>query len=200
MSPIPAPPYNPLYTAIICEAVWYLGWDYTDFKVSGARAYVARGSRLAPANVTWGIGNKTKTVCSVQLAGILGCVYDAVAKWSANAWANMQIFDAAKPWSVIDELIAAGVGRAYVGVPQVGKAYACQGWKGLVDGKIVAGKSTGHQFIMLGPDLLLESTTWTDEDGDGNSTDLGASAWRHRAWAKTVSRYDKVRLVELAAL
>jgi hypothetical protein len=190
------PPYSPLYAAILCETAWYIGYDYTDFKVTGAVALVARGSKLAPTNVTWAVGKKTDTVCSVQMAGILGCVYDKIAKWTANAWANMQIFDAAKPWSVIDELIAAGVGVPFVGVPQAGKAYACQGWKGLVGGKIVSG-SSGHQFIMLGPDLMLESTTWTDEDGDGNSTDPGASAWRHRTWAKTASRYDEVRLVEL---
>jgi peptidoglycan hydrolase-like protein with peptidoglycan-binding domain len=196
---IPAPPYSPLFTAILCEASWYLGWDYTDFKVAGATALVARASRVVPTSVVWVKGKKTDTVCSVQLGGILGCVYDKTAKWSTSAWGNIQIFDAARPWSMIDELIAAGVGKAYSGTPQVDKCYAFQGWKGLVNGKVTS-SSSGHQIILVGPNLVLESTTWTDEDGDGNSTDPGASAWRHREWAKTVSRYDEVRLVELNPL
>lgn len=194
-SAFPVPPYSPLLTAILCETAWYAGWDYT---ASGGESLVARGSRLAPASVTWQKGKKTDTVCSVQLGGILGCVYDAVAKWSEKAWANIQILDADRPWSMIDELISASVGVAYVSIPEADKVYAAQGWNGLENGKIVSG-SSGHQFIMVGPDLILESTTWTDEDANGSSTDPGDSSWRHRPWSETVNRYEELRLVELVS-
>jgi hypothetical protein len=195
-SVIPAPPYNALSTSLLTEIAWYIGWDYTDFKQAGAVALVARPSRVAPSNVVWAPGKKTKTVCSVFLGGIVGCVYDKVAKWTPDAWKHIQVQSADHPWSMIDELVAAGVGIEHIDAPLANKWYAAQAWTGLVNGKIVAA-SRGHQFFLWGPDLIAEATTYTDEDANGASDDAGQVAWRHRTWDKTKSRYDQVRLVAL---
>lgn len=199
---LPAPPYDALSIAMLCELVWFLGYDYTDRKQPGNVALVARPSRLAPAAATWAIGKKTDTVCCVVLAGVVGCVYDSArgavpaAAWSVKAWKNMMVQDVAAPWSVTDECLAAGIGTLHTGAPVAGRWYVAQGWKGLVNGQIVEA-STGHQWLQWGPDLMVEATTWTDEDGDDRSTDPGAVAWRVRTWAKQSARYDEVRLVAL---
>ena len=195
---IPAPPYDSTSTKFLVEISWYIGWDYTDYSKAGSVALVARPSSLAPSNVVWQPGKKTDTVCCVFVAGVIGCVYDKIAKWSADAW-KLFMVPADKPWGMVEECIAAGIGTAYTGVPKAGKWYVVQGWKNLVNGKVVAGTSTGHQWLQWGPDLMAEATTWTDEDANGSSDDAGAVAWRHRTWDKTRQRYDEVRLVELKA-
>ena len=67
-----------------------------------------------------------------------------------------------------------------------------------MNGQVVAG-SKGHQWLQWGPDLLIEATTWNDEDANNLSDDLGGVAWRHRSWADQSSRYAEVRLVALHA-
>jgi hypothetical protein len=184
---------DPLSLSMTYESCWYLGWDYA---TGSQPSLVAQPSRLAPSNVVWAPGKKTKTVCCVFVAGVMGRVYDKTAQWTPNAWSRFMILDPAQPWSMADECIAAGVARTFSGTPIPGKWYILQGWNGLQGGQVVAG-STGHQFFLWGPDLVLEATTYTDEDADGSSTDPGAVAWRHRAWSATVSRYQEIRVVEL---
>ena len=194
-SVIPSPPYDTLSTSMLLEVSWYPGWDYTDYSVSGALALVARASRLAPANVVWRKGLKTDTVCCVFVGGVVGCVYDKTANWTADAW-QLFMVPVDHPWGMVEECIASGIGDAYLGSPQANCWYVAQGWSGLVDGKVVP-TSKGHQWLQWGPDLMVEATTWNDEDGDGSSTDPGAVAWRHRSWVDQVKRYDEVRLVVL---
>lgn len=191
-SKIPAPPYDKTSTAMLVEIAWYPGWDYS---AAGTPALVARDSRLAPDSVVWQPGKKTDTVCNVFLAGVVGCVYENSARWTADAWAMFMV-PVDHPWGMIEECVAAGIGIEHIDPPRSNKWYVAQGWSGLVNGKVVAG-STGHQWLQWGPDLLAEATTWNDEDADGNSTDPGAVAWRHRSWADQVKRFDEVRLVAL---
>lgn len=181
-----------LDTAIRVELAEYLGWDYSK---AGAPSLVAKPCRLAPDRVVWRPGAKTTTVCCVVVAGVLGRVYDADARWSSRAWQRCMV-PADEPWAMLAEFVDAGIGVVVPSPPQPGRWYAAQGWKGLVGGKVVAG-SSGHQWLQYGPDLLVEATTWTDEDADGKSTDPGAVAWRHRTWSAQLARYDEVRLVEL---
>jgi hypothetical protein len=200
-SVIPAPPYDALSTRMLTEIAWYVGWDYTDFKAPGAVALVARGSRLAPAGVTWAKGKQTDTVCCVFLGGVVGCVYDTArgtvpaAAWTPKAWSRFMV-PADEPWGMITESVAAGIGTEFHGTPVAGAWYLVQGWSGLVNGAVVAG-SKGHQWLQWGPDLMAEATTYTDENADGYSTDPGAVAWRHRAWSVQAGRFDTVRLVAL---
>jgi len=185
-----------LSLSMLVEISWYVGWDYA----TGTQpSLVAQPSTLAPASVVWAPGKKTKTVCCVFTAGILGRVYDRTAVWTSNAWSRFMISDPNRPWSQLDECVAAGVTRATTGTPALGKWYIVQGWSGLVNGKVVSG-STGHQWLQWGPDLLVEATTYTDEDADGSSTDAGAVAWRHRSWGAQSNRYTEVRLGELLTL
>jgi hypothetical protein len=142
--------------------------------------------------VVWKPGRKTDTICCIYVAGVVGRVFDEAAKWTSKAWARFMVPDS-EPWGMVNECVAAGIGRAYTGTPQPGKWYVVQGWSGLVNGQVVDG-SSGHQWIQWGPDLLCEANTYTDEDADGKSTDEGAVAWKHRAWDP---KHDEVRLVEL---
>lgn len=166
----------------------YLGWDY------GAPSLVAVASPVAPPAVVWKPGAKTRTVCCVFVAGVLGAVYPA-ARWLPGAWAAMMV-PADRPWGLVDAVVGAGLGREWEDAPMPQQWYVAQGWNGLVDGKVVAG-SSGHQWLQYGPGVMLEATTWTDEDADGKSTDAGAVAWRRRDWAAQVARFDAVRLVAL---
>ncbi len=190
-----APPYDELdelSRRMMVETAWFAGWDYA----SGSQpSLVAQPSRLSPSNVVWTTGLKTKTVCCVFVAGVVGRVYDKTAQWSANAWQRFMV-PASEPWGMNNECVAAGIGVAYSGTPQVGKWYVAQGWNDLQNGQVVTG-SKGHQWLQWGPDLLVEANTYTDEDADGSSTDPGAVAWRHRAWSSQSSKYQEIRLVEL---
>jgi hypothetical protein len=187
-----------LSRSMLIEISWYIGWDYTDYSRPGSLALVAQPSRLAPSNVVWAKGKKTDTVCCVFVAGVLGRVYDKTAKWTSNAWSRFMV-PASEPWGMVNECVAAGIGVAYTGVPKADKWYVVQGWNDLVNGQYVDGKSKGHQWLQWGPDLMAEATTWTDEDANGASDDVGAVAWRHRTWDATRQRYQEVRLVELVA-
>lgn len=186
---------DPLSQSMMVETAWYVGWDYA---TGSAPSLVAQPSRLAPSNVVWAPGKKTKTVCCVFVAGIVGRVYDKQAQWTSTAWQRFMV-PASEPWGMINECLASGIGVPHTGTPKAGKWYVVQGWSGLVDGQVVTG-STGHQWLQWGPDLLVEATTYTDEDADGSSTDAGAVAWRHRSWSAQSSRYTEVRLVELVPL
>lgn len=191
---IPAPPYDALSTSMLVEIAWYAGWDYA---AKNEVSLVARPSRLAPSQDTWSPGRKTKTICCVFVAGELGCVYEQTARWTANAWQRFMV-PTDDPWGMLDESVEAGIGTLFTGVPQSNRWYVVQGWNGLIDGKIVA-SSRGHQWLSWGPDLIIEATTLTDEDGDGSSDDPGQVAWRHRSWVDQAKRYEEVRLVELRA-
>jgi len=184
-----------LSVATLAEVAWYAGWEYA---TGSAPSLVAQPSRLAPASVVWTPGKKTRTVCCVFVGGVLGRVYDRVATWTPNAWSSFMITDPARPWSLFDECVAAGVATPATGAPAPGKWYVAQGWSGLQNGRVVSG-STGHQWLQWGPDLLVEANSATDEDADGSSTDAGDVAWRHRTWSAQAGRYDEVRLGLLGA-
>jgi hypothetical protein len=166
----------------------YLGWNY------GSPSLVACPASVVPPAVVWRPGQKTRTVCCVFVGGVLGAVYPA-AKWHPGAWALMMV-PAVAPWGLVDAVVAAGVGREWEDAPMPEQWYVAQGWSGLVDGKVAPG-SRGHQWLQYGPGVMLEATTWTDEDADGKSTDAGAVAWRRRDWTAQVARFDSVRLVAL---
>lgn len=179
-----------LDTAIRCELAEYLGYDYA----TDTPPVVAQPSALVPASVVWKPGRKTDTVCSVLIAGVLGRVFPTV--WPAGSYALIQV-PVDRPWGLIDAVVAAGHGRE-VAQPFARTWHVWQGWTALdAAGRYVPNVSKGHQGFLAPDGRLLEATTWTDEDGDGKSTDPGAVAWRLRAWPVHVARYDRVRLVEL---
>jgi len=177
---------------ILAEIAWYVGWGYA---TGSQPSFVAQPSRLAPANVVWGPGQKTRTVCCVFVAGIVGRVFDRTAKWTSTAWSRFMV-PATEPWGMLTECVAAEIGTAFTGTPQPGKWYVVQGWNHLEKGKVVA-KSRGHQWLQWGPNLMVEANVYTDQDADGSLTDPGAVAWRHQAWVPQSARYQEIRLVEL---
>jgi len=191
-----APPASDLDTlslVLLAEIAWYVGWDY------GEPSLVAQPSRLAPATVVWRPGQKTNTVCCVFLGGVVGRTFDATANWTADAWSRFMV-PASDPWGMINECVEAGIAVPHTGPPQPGKRYLVQAWSNLDGDQVVPGISYGHQWIQWEPDLLVEANSATDEDADGISTDAGAVAWRHRAWADQSAKYDEIRMVELTAL
>lgn len=186
------------------ELAQYLGWDYTNAKAGGG-AFVARPSLLVPASLVWKPGRKTDTVCSVFLAGVLGCVYPN--SWAPKSYELIQVQvvnGEVRPWGLVEAIVASGYGREIAhgdpcAPPWSPRWCVWQGWNGLTpDGK-VGPASEGHQGFLAPDGRLLEATTWTDEDADQKSTDPGAVAWRIRPWSKHLERYARLRLVELLA-
>jgi len=177
---------------MLCEIAQYVGWDYA----KGTPSLVAQPSRLVPGNVVWKPGSKTDTVCCVFVGGIVGRVYDKIAKWSQNAWTRLMV-PVDDPWGMVEEAIAAGIGKAYSGTPLEGRWYIVQKWTNLQNGQVVPGVSSGHQWFQWGPDLIIEANSCSDEDANGSSGDEGAVAWRHHAWNQDPKN---VRIVELLAV
>lgn len=155
--------------AIRHAASFYLGSLY-----DGQRPRVAHASQWIPAQL---VSNDPApgTSCS-PFAGAV--VIDAfpMARWSSQSWADLQIMDAARPWSPIAAVVAAGIGSE-VGRPMSGRWHYCQGWSGLDNGRIVA-TSGGHSWLCYGDDLILQA-----------SSAAGRVTWTRREWTQSLGRY-----------
>jgi hypothetical protein len=97
-------------------------------------------------------------VCSVFTAEVVGKLY-GIPRRGDPLWLDMQIDTLAAPWEPVTSLadalddrvpILPSMGGPYR--PEPGRLHLCQGWRGLRDGVIVPGLSTGHAWLWLAAD------------------------------------------------
>ena len=167
--------------AIREAAAAYLGWGYRSPAIP---ARVAESGPWVPDSVVRRYGESTPaaTDCCTFVAGVLSRA--CPGKWPADAWAQMMILDAGRPWSTVECPIGAGVAVA-AAEPEPGRWYVAQGWSGLRLGRVEQG-ATGHTWLQWGADRILEA-----------SSRAGKVTWTERAWADQRRRYDEVRLAHL---
>lgn len=165
--------------AIREAAAAYIGWMY---RGTGAPARVAERGPWVPASVVRERAEPQATDCCTFAAGVLSRALPGA--WPADAWSQMMILDAGRPWSTIECPIAAGVAEL-VSEPAPGRWHIVQSWSGLRLGRVAPGAS-GHTWLLWGPDAVLEA-----------SSAAGRVRWAERSWADQCRRYDEVRVAWL---
>lgn len=122
--------------------------------------------------------------CTVFARAVVERVYPGALSTSALR-RDLVVADAARPWSVITGAEQAGLGRVAV-APSDGRWHLCQGWVGLVQGK-VGKESRGHAWLW-----------WGGEDGRIlEATPMRRSWWRAMRWEDQRRMYHEARVVEL---
>lgn len=149
-------------------AAEWLGWRYPE---AGERQEAPRLVSGWPSSL---VGTGTRAIdCSSFAAWLLFALYPG--NYTREDYEALQIYDAAKPWSNVDWVVAQriGVERA----PLVDEWAYVQTWEG------VPGQSRGHARLVLtrphGEILTLESTTTAMASGP---------QWRTMTWADLQSR------------
>jgi hypothetical protein len=180
----------PLETRIRIAASYTLGFRYgTGASVRFPSPYPGVTVKISP--------HSSQIDCSSFTAWILSVVYPD-APWDKTTYGDMQIFDAARPWSPIEAVERAGVGsRTASRVP--GAWALCQAWK---DARTDDGDSLGggHARIIR-----------FDEEGDGvlvldsSTRSSRGPGWSRITWDKLQALYredgdeqDGVRFAVLA--
>lgn len=153
----------PLETRIRLAASDLLGWGYGGLQ--------APPGPFVPSRPSWwarGVGApeadgeaQERTDCSTLTAWVLARVYPS-ARWTVAAYQDLQIQDAARPWSPIEAVERLGLGQEAT-TPTRHRWHLCQSWGSL------SPLQGGHaRLVYVDRDhvRVLESTT-RDDDGDG---------------------------------
>jgi hypothetical protein len=117
-------------------------------------------------------GEARITDCST-FAGV-GVVGALPGQWDDDSYGDMQITDAARPYSPIEAAIRSGVGRE-VGAPVADRWHLVQVWRVVDDARPVIAEG-GHAFLWFGGEVgtkvhassgvgrvLAEDATWADQ-------------------------------------
>lgn len=129
------------------------------------------GGPAVPRRPSWwprGVGAPEATTeqderidCSTLTAWVLAEVYPS-ARWTVAAYQDLQIQDAARPWSPVEAVERLGLGQQ-VAAPTPFRWHLVQSWRSL------SPLQGGHaRLVYVDRDVVhvLESTT-RDDDGDG---------------------------------
>lgn len=153
----------PLETRIRLAVSDLLGWGY------GGQA--APPGPFVPSRPAWWpqkVGApeadgeaQERTDCSTLTAWSLARVYPS-ARWTVAAYQDLQIQDAARPWSPIEALERLGVAQE-VTAPTPHRWHLVQSWRSL---KPLEGGHARLAYVDRDHVRVLESTT-RDDDGDG---------------------------------
>lgn len=154
--------------AIRVAASRYLGWLYAQ-PGSGVPAEVAELDKHVPPRVV-AHHIPAATVCSVFTAGVILEAF-ADAAWSTHAYADLTLQDGARPWSPIEAVVAAGIGRE-VQAPESGRWHLMQGWGSL------APLTRGHAWLWSPLGSILQA-----------SSSEGRVTWTERPWVEQCARY-----------
>jgi hypothetical protein len=168
--------------SVLEAAAGFLGWTY---RGADQTPRVAESGPWIPSGLVRAPGGPQVTDCCTFVAGVVLRAFPA-ARWASASWGRLVVGDPNRPWSVIDAVVEAGIGIE-VQAPTAGRWHVAQGWSGLSSvGVVVPGKSTGHTWLQLGTDRVLQA-----------SSSAGKVCWTDRTWDVQRARYERVRLVLL---
>jgi len=165
----------PLETRIRIAASYTLGFRY------GTGASVRFPSPIPGVDVTLS-PYSSQIDCSSFTAWILSVVYPDAA-WDKKTYQDMQIFDAARPWSPLEAAQRAGVATEISQEPVPGRWALCQAWK---DARTDDGDSLGGGHARL---------IRFDDEGDGvlvldsSTRSSRGPGWSRITWDKLKALY-----------
>lgn len=172
----------PLGVRLRLAASDLLGWRYKTG--SDVRFPAARNGLAVPSSMIDPDGPGID--CSSLTAYLLMTAYPE-APWNGDRYGELQIFDAAEPWSPIDAVEQAGVGSR-VSAPVAGTWHLTQTWKSLNP------LSGGHAR------LAYASPTDADQllvlESSSRSNGIGPRFSRTR-WSDLLAKYQEARAAAL---
>jgi len=126
-------------------AAHFLGYRYA-FATKGHRSRVPVIRDPLPSSLLWEPGMERRIDCSGFITAALAFAYADLVEWDAQAYGEMQVFDAGRPWSPVECWT-----RHNLGAPLPNNEHA-QGW-GVYQGWVSAEPgsiSGGHQWAYHG--------------------------------------------------